>query len=67
MSRKLTAVLLAFFLGGFGVHKFYLGDTKMGIIYLLFCWTGIPSIVALIEFIMYLMMSDADFDKKYPA
>lgn len=44
-----TAVLLALFLGGLGIHKFYLGQTGMGIVYLLFCWTYIPSIIAFIE------------------
>lgn len=44
-----TAVILALLLGGLGAHKFYLGQTGMGILYLLFCWTYIPSIVAFIE------------------
>jgi TM2 domain-containing membrane protein YozV len=44
-----TAVVLALFLGGLGVHKFYLGQTGMGILYLLFCWTTIPAWIALIE------------------
>ncbi len=44
-----TAVLLALFLGGLGAHKFYLGQTGLGIFYLLFCWTYIPSIIALFE------------------
>ncbi len=44
-----TAVLLAIFLGGLGAHKFYLGKIGQGIIYLLFSWTFIPGIVALIE------------------
>ena len=44
-----TAVLLALFLGGLGIHKFYLGETGLGILYLLFCWTYIPSIVAFFE------------------
>ena len=34
-KNKTTAALLAFFLGVLGAHKFYLGNTKMGIIYLL--------------------------------
>ena len=66
MSRKVIADLLAFFLGGLGAHKFYLGDMKMGIIYLLFSWTGIPSIIGLIESIQYFLMTDDDFDKKFP-
>jgi len=51
-ARKRSAVvalLLAIFLGGIGGHKFYLGNFVLGILYLVFCWTGIPSIVALVE------------------
>ena len=44
-----TAVLLALFLGGVGAHKFYLGQIGWGVVYLLFSWTLIPGIVALIE------------------
>lgn len=64
-KSKIIAAVLAFFLGGFGVHKFYLGQIGWGIVYLLFCWTFIPSIVAFIEFIIYLCTSDEDFAKKY--
>ena len=51
-ARKKSAVvalLLAIFLGGIGGHKFYLGNLVLGILYLVFCWTGIPSVVALVE------------------
>ena len=34
MKSKTTAYLLWFFLGVFGVHKFYLGKIGMGILYL---------------------------------
>ncbi len=44
-----TAVLLALFLGGLGIHKFYLNKVGLGILYLVFCWTYIPAIVAFIE------------------
>lgn len=63
-NRKLVAIL-AIVLGGFGAHKFYLGKILWGIIYLLFCWTGIPTIISLIEGILLLMESDANFSKKY--
>jgi TM2 domain-containing membrane protein YozV len=66
-KSRMTAAILAFFLGGLGVHKFYLGRTLPGILYLVFCWTGIPSIIAFVEFVLLLMMSDHDFDMKYNA
>lgn len=44
-----TAVLLAIFLGAFGAHKFYLGDSTIGVLYLLFCWTYIPGILGIID------------------
>ncbi len=46
--NKLAYILLALFLGGLGMHKFYAGKS-IGILYILFCWTFIPSAVALIE------------------
>ena len=37
------------FLGQFGAHWFYLRRTTRGIFSLLFCWTGIPGIFALVN------------------
>lgn len=65
MKNKFIAFLLAFFLGGFGAHKFYLGQPLWGIVYLVLCWTYIPSIIAFIEGIVYLCTSDKDFQIKY--
>ncbi len=55
-KSKLVAVLLCFFLGGIGIHDFYLGYTKNGIIKIvLSCCTGVGgSIWALIDFIRLL-------------
>ena len=64
-KSKVTAGLLGIFLGGFGVHKFYMGKTGRGVLYLLFCWTGIPSIVGLIEGIIYLTESDVAFEHRF--
>lgn len=64
-KSKVTAGLLGIFLGGFGVHKFYMGKTGRGVLYLLFCWTGIPSIVGLIEGIIYLTESDVAFERRF--
>ena len=49
--NKTTYILLTIFLGGFGGHKFYTGKTLEGVLYLLFCWTYVPSLLALIELI----------------
>lgn len=55
---KVVAILLAFFLGSLGIHRFYLGYTTIGIAMLLFsvltCFIGtiITSIVALVDLIM---------------
>lgn len=64
---RLAAALLAIFLGGLGIHKFYLGKIAQGVIYLLFCWTFIPLILGFIEGIWYLTMADMDFWGRYPA
>ena len=64
-KSKIVAALLAFLLGGLGIHKFYLGKAGQGILYLLFCWTYIPTVIAFIETIVFLVMSDAEFDRKY--
>ena len=65
MKNKLAAGLLGIFLGAFGAHHFYLGNTVRGIIYFLFFWTIIIPIIGLVEGIMIATMSDEDFDKKY--
>jgi TM2 domain-containing membrane protein YozV len=62
---KTVATVLCFFLGGIGVHKFYLGKTVQGLIYLGFCWTYIPAIFSLAEGIIYLCMSEAEWQKRY--
>jgi hypothetical protein len=59
-SRSM-AVLLAMLLGGIGIHKFYLNEPGLGVVYLIFCWTFIPAIAGLIEGLVFLFMSDTDF------
>jgi TM2 domain-containing membrane protein YozV len=64
-KNKVVAGLLAIFLGGFGIHKFYLGKIGQGILYLIFCWTFIPAVVGFFEGIVYLATSDVNFQRKY--
>lgn len=70
-----VAILLCFFLGWWGVHHFYLGNSGVGILYLLSSTVGIclvlpPIIIGLLTFVDFLgllVMSDADFDRRYNA
>jgi TM2 domain-containing membrane protein YozV len=61
---RVIAVILAIFLGGLGAHKFYMGHTMMGFIYLLFSWTFIPTMISLIEALIYILDSDESFQQK---
>ena len=53
-KSKLAAGLLALFLGGFGIHNFYLGFTGKGVAQILLSCTGISSIWAFVEGILIL-------------
>ena len=72
-KSKTTAILLALFLGCWGIHLFYLGETKRGIVYAVIGGFGlfffipllISGILALIDLINYARMSDAEFAAKY--
>lgn len=68
-KNKMVAGLLGIFLGGFGVHNFYLGAAGAGVVDIAATWLtcGAGGILPLIEGIMLLVMSDADFDAKYNA
>lgn len=62
---RVTAALLAFFLGSIGAHKFYLGKTKQGILFIVFAITGIPSILAFIDFIRILCTDEEHWYMKW--
>ncbi len=70
-KSKVALVLLAFFLGCFGVHKFYTGNWGWGLIYLVLGLLTIEilclptGLIAFIEFIRYLVLSDEDIQIRY--
>ncbi|MFC6660964.1 TM2 domain-containing protein [Deinococcus multiflagellatus] len=85
-QKKLIAGLLGIFLGGLGVHKFYLGNTTPGLLMLgatiggwilgiigslvivgavFFFVPMIVGLLGLVEGIIYLTKSDADFQREY--
>ena len=46
---EVVGILLALFLGTFGIHHFYLRRNGLGILYLCFCWTGITTFLGFVE------------------
>lgn len=60
-----VATLLAAFLGGIGIHRFYLGKTISGIFYLIFCWTGIPGLIAFIETLVMAFTSQQNWARAH--
>ncbi len=65
MRDKNVAGILALFLGGFGVHRFYLGQVGLGFFYLIFCWFPLTWIVGLIDAIAFFAMDIDNFNIKY--
>lgn len=63
-KSKGAAAAFAFLLGGFGGHRFYLGQW-WGIFYLLLFWLWIPGLIALGEFIYFLVCDQRKWDEKY--
>lgn len=62
---KTVAGLLAIFLGGVGAHKFYLGQTTNGILYLVLSFTLIPALLGLIDGIRILAMTPERFAQRF--
>ena len=65
-SKRIVCGICGILLGGFGVHRFILGDTTGGIIRLLLslaiCGGGL---IGLIEGIIYLTKTDEEFIQTY--
>jgi TM2 domain-containing membrane protein YozV len=73
-KEKWVAAVLAFFLGYFGIHKFYLGYKNEGIIMLVVTLVGAPcfflgpavmGVIALIEAVKYLILTQEEFERTY--
>ena len=57
--NKVVAGILSIALGSLGGGHWYTGQTTRAILDVLFCWTGVPSIIGLVEGIIWLCESDA--------
>lgn len=65
-NKKIVAGIFAILLGYLGIHKFYLGYTKEGIIQILLTFLcGIGALISLIEGIIYLTKTDEEFYQTY--
>jgi TM2 domain-containing membrane protein YozV len=65
-NKKVVAGILGILVGALGVHKFYLGYTKEGIIQILLnLLCGLGSLIGLIEGIIYLVKTDEEFYQTY--
>lgn len=65
-NKKVAAGILGILVGALGIHKFYLGYTKEGIIQILLnVLCGLGSLIGLIEGIIYLTKTDEDFYQTY--
>ena len=64
MKNKTLATVLATFLGGLGIHRFYLGQ-RMAWWYLAFCWTLIPVVIGWIDALSFYAMTYAAFNRRY--
>ena len=64
MGRYIAATL-ALLLGGIGAHKFYLGNIRLGLVYAVLFWTGIPLVVGLVECVLYATADSNEWDARF--
>lgn len=64
MNKNLIATVALFF-GTIGLHKFLLGKPIQGLMYILFSWTGIPTLLGVLESLYYFCISQESFDRQY--
>ena len=64
-KSKGLAMTLCFFLGWMGAHEFYLRNYFSGSLYLIFCWTLIPLLLSIIDFIILFLTPKSVFHKMY--
>ncbi len=63
-DKNITGVLALFF-GWIGLHRFYLRQTAMGVLSIVFFWTGIPALIGFIDALVFFTMDKDEFDIKY--
>jgi TM2 domain-containing membrane protein YozV len=64
-KRQGTATLLALFGGMFGLHHFYIGQIRAGVLSILFFWTGVPLILSLIDGVKFALADEEEFKRRF--
>ncbi|HEY8364606.1 MAG TPA: TM2 domain-containing protein [Haloplasmataceae bacterium] len=64
-KSKIIAILLALFLGRYGIHKFYLGKPALGLLYLIFSRFQIVFFLSICDAFIYLFMDQDTWLKEY--
>lgn len=64
-KNQTLALVLTILFGFLGIHKFYLGKIRSGVLYLLFAWTFIPLLLAIIDMIILVVTDRDKFNEKY--
>ena len=59
--KQTTAAILNILLGDLGVGHFYTGQTLRGVLDIIFCWTGIPAIIGIVEGIIWLTDTEEEW------
>ena len=62
--NQVAAGVLSILLGDIGVGHFYTGQTLRGVLDILFCWTGVPAIIGLVEGIIWLCDSEEAWSER---
>ena len=68
MKKRIKAIIcsaLSLIFGGIGIQKFYLGQTKRGILYIIFCWTGIHYLNCVVDLVRFIFMTEKEFNLIY--
>lgn len=60
---RTVAAILAILLGGLGIHHFYLGNTTIGVIYIVLACLGVSPILGLVDGIIYLTKPEDVFQR----
>jgi len=64
-KNKGLAIILAFFLSFFGIHKFYLGKPLQGVLCIVFCWTYVPFFISIIDMLVLFFAKEPKLREMY--